>query len=238
MPDICSSIKFIVVFCCLAALGGCGGSGSGAADSNPSLAPVVDAGVAQPPTSGSPTSPAANSAPKLAGDPVLQVSAGEAYSFTPSVTDANGDAITFSATNVPRWAIFDPTSGSLTGTPTAADVSSYPNILISANDGQASASLASFTITVVDSADGSATISWFPPTQNTDGSTLTNLAGYLIHYGRASGNLNGKVKITNPSVSRYLLGNLAAGQWHFAVSAVNTHGVESSLSEIASKTIF
>ena len=238
MPDICSSIKFTLVFCCVAALGGCGGSGSGAADQSPQSAPVVVDGSVPLPTSGSPTSPTSNVAPVLAGDPILQVSVGEAYSFTPSVTDANGDSVTFSATNVPRWATFDTTTGTLKGTPTSADVSSYPNILISANDGQASASLATFTITVVDSANGSATISWFPPTQNTDGSALTNLAGYLIHYGRSAGNLNQKVKISNPSISRHLLGNLAAGDWNFAVSAVNSHGVESSLSDIASKTIY
>ena len=235
MPETCSSIKFTFIFCCIATITGCGGSADIA--SSPQSVPVVDAGVV-PPTLGTPSTPASNVPPVLDGEPLVQVSVGEAYSFTPSVTDANGDAVTFSATNVPRWAHFDETTGSLSGTPTAADVSSYPNILISANDGQASSTLASFTITVVDSATGSASISWFPPTQNTDGSTLTNLAGYLIHYGRNSSSLNGKVKISNPSVSRYLLGNLTTGKWHFAVSAINTHGVESSLSDVASKTIF
>lgn len=30
---------------------------------------------------------------------------------------------------------------------------------------------------------GSATLSWTPPTKNTDGSRLTDLAGYKIYYG-------------------------------------------------------
>lgn len=236
MPDLCSSIRPLIVLSCALVAAGCGGGGGGGG--SPESTPVVNSGVT-PPTIVSPSTPSAdNIAPALAGDPIREVSVGEAYSFTPSVTDANGDALTFSASNVPGWASFDPGTGTLSGTPSAADIASYPNILISASDGRERTTLASFTITVVHSGDGSATVSWFPPTQNTDGTALTNLAGYLIHYGRAAENLTGKVKITNPSVSRYLLGNLTAGQWHFAVSAVNSRGVESSLSEIASKTIF
>ncbi len=50
-----------------------------------------------------------------------------------------------------------------------------------------------FDITVNQIALGSATLSWKPPTENADGSALTNLAGYRIYYGRNRDNLTESV---------------------------------------------
>jgi hypothetical protein len=69
---------------------------------------------------------------------------------------------------------------------------------------------------------GSATLSWTPPTRNTDGSTLTNLAGYRIVYGNSPGSLNKTVQVANPGTSRYVVDNLATGTWYFSVRAYST----------------
>jgi hypothetical protein len=70
-------------------------------------------------------------------------------------------------------------------TPTAADVATYSNIRVTVSDGKGgSASTAMFAITVTDLGSGSVTLSWTPPTQNEDGSALTNLSGYEVRYGR------------------------------------------------------
>jgi hypothetical protein len=206
----------------VAVLGGCGGGGGSSSNSQPATSPTV------PPT---------NAAPTIQGQPGTQVVAGQSYSFQPAAADANGDTLTFSVTNLPGWATFSNTTGKISGTPTSADVGSYASITISVSDGTASASLAAFNIAVTDVATGSATLSWELPVQNTDGSALTNLAGFNVLYGRTSTNLDQAVQLTNPSVNRYVLENLASGTWYFAVVAVNTTGVASTPSNVASKTI-
>jgi len=76
-----------------------------------------------------------------------------------------------------------------------------------------------------------------PPTQNTDGSTLTDLAGFEVLYGRSPDNLDQKVTLTNAGLSSYMVENLTTGTWYFTVVALNSAGVSSPLSNLASKTI-
>ena len=65
-------------------------------------------------------------------------------------------------------------------------------------------------ITVTQVTNGTATISWIPPTQNTDGSALTDLAGYRIYYGTSPSSLNQNVELSNPGLtSSYGTGPLA-----------------------------
>ena len=179
----------------------------------------------------------ANPPPTISGTPATSANAGTAYSFTPTASDPNGNALTFSIQNPPSWASFNTQSGNLSGTPGSGDAGTYTNIIISVSDGTSTASLAAFSIIVTQVANGSATVSWSAPTQNTDGSALTNLAGFNIYYGTSAGNLNQSVQIANPGLTTYALGNLAPGAWYFAVNAYTTAGAESALSSIASKTI-
>lgn len=81
------------------------------------------------------------------------------------------------------------------------------------------------------------TINWTPPTENTNGSPLTNLAGYDIHYGTSSGNLSQKIAVSNPGIATYVVSNLSAGRYYFAVAAVNSAGTESPLSSQVSATV-
>jgi predicted phage tail protein len=86
-------------------------------------------------------------------------------------------------------------------------------------------------------ADGRATLSWEPPTENTDGTALTDLASYRILYGRSANNLSKTVQVSNPSVTSYVVENLPSGKWYFAVVAVNNSGMSSTPSNVAAKTI-
>ena len=162
---------------------------------------------------------------------------GNAYSFRPSASDPDGDTLTYSVANLPGWASFNSSTGRLNGTPSAADVGTYTNITISVSDGTANASLAAFSIQVVGTATGSATLTWTPPTQNTDGSPLTNLAGYRIHWGTAQNNLTNAVTVDNPGLASYFVDQLTPATWFFAVTAVNTAGMESDYSNVASKQV-
>ncbi|MEO6186447.1 MAG: putative Ig domain-containing protein, partial [Steroidobacteraceae bacterium] len=106
---------------------------------------------------------APNSAPTIAGSPSTGVTAGSSYHFQPSGFDADGQALTYAVTSLPRWARFDPATGTLTGTPSGTDLGTYGDITISVSDGNSSAALAAFGITVSPIPNAAPTISGAPP---------------------------------------------------------------------------
>ena len=84
---------------------------------------------------------------------------------------------------------------------------------------------------------GAATLSWEAPTTNTNGSALTDLAGYRIYYGPSRSDLNETVGLNTTGLQTYVIENLAPGTWYFAIKAVTNNGIESALSQVVSKTI-
>lgn len=180
------------------------------------------------------------------GTPKTSVIENYWYGFQSWATDNTARPVTYSIKNKPAWASFDTRYGHLYGTPPLSSVGTYSNIVISATDGLTTASLPAFSITVTGPAvvggsgtgtTGAATVHWTPPTQNTNGTTLTNLAGYVISYGTNSSSLTSSVKVTNAGLTSYQIDGLAKGTYYFAVSAYNTTGQTSSLSGKVSKTI-
>jgi hypothetical protein len=179
----------------------------------------------------------ANRPPVISGTPGTGATVGQSYTFTPTASDPDGNTLAFSVTNLPAWATFSSVNGRITGTPAAGNVGSYSNITITVNDGRVSANLAPFTINVAAQSNGTAVVSWTPPTQNTDGSTITNLDGFYVEYGRTADVLDQRIDVTNPGLATYTVSNLGNGTWFFAVSAYTTSGVTSGISNVASKTI-
>jgi hypothetical protein len=162
---------------------------------------------------------------------------GTQYSFTPTASDPDGNTLTYSITNPPVWATFNTATGQLSGTPGAQHVGATSGIVITVSDGTLTASLPAFTLTVQAVATGSATLSWTPPTTNTDGTPLTNLAGYKIYWGTTAGSYPNSVSLTNPGLTSYVVTNLVPGTYFFVATAVNSVGAESVFSVPASKTI-
>lgn len=83
-----------------------------------------------------------------------------------------------------------------------------------------------------------AIVTWAPPTTNTDGSPLTDLAGFRVQWGQQSGdqNMDQTVYLSNPALRTWTSPALSpTGQWFFGVKAFNSLGLESALSNIASK---
>jgi hypothetical protein len=171
--------------------------------------------------------PPANAAPVITGTAPSVATVGSLYSFTPSASDADGDQLTFGITGKPTWADFDSTNGKLSGVPTANASGSVSDVRISVSDGKASSDLA-FSVRVESgsSGAGTATLTWSKPTQNEDGSPLTDLAGYRIYYGTSS-NLDRQLEIGNGSITTTSIEGLAAGTWYFAMTSVNSSGEES-----------
>jgi hypothetical protein len=168
-----------------------------------------------------------NTAPTISGTPATSVLVGTPYRFVPSALDADGNALIFSITGRPGWAAFDAATGALYGTPGPGDVATYANIVISVSDGQVTARLPAFSITVQAYSFGSATLSWTPPTENIDGTALMNLAGYRLYWGHQPSNYTNSIAIMNPGITAYVVENLASGTYYFAATAVNGDGVES-----------
>lgn len=83
----------------------------------------------------------------------------------------------------------------------------------------------------------SALLAWTPPTTNTDGTPLTNLAGYRVNYGASAQSLVQAVQIANPATVNYTISNLTPGTWYFGVKAYTTQGAESALSNIVSRAV-
>jgi hypothetical protein len=210
-------------------------------------------GVAEPPISATAETAAGNGVPGVVGSSAIvpgappeisgpasaEAVAGRPFSLRPAANDPDGDPLTYSISNIPAWASFDPASGVLFGTPQPTDIGVYGHIAISVNDGTYKVSLPEFTVTVAAAppkAD-SATLSWQAPDTNTDGTPLTDLAGYYVYYGTDIANLDQLIKISTVGSSTYTIDNLASGTYYFAVSCYTTAGVQSVLSAIVSKKI-
>lgn len=116
-------------------------------------------------------------------------------------------------------------SGTPPGNSSAASASGA-----STNSGSTSSSVPS---------DKSTTLSWSPPMQNSDGSSLTNLAGYTLHYGTSSQDYTGSVEITDPTKTSYVVSgsNFPPGTYYFAISAYNAQQVSSPFSGEISVTV-
>lgn len=184
-----------------------------------------------------PDPPPGNSAPQISGSPSSAVAVGEMYSFTPNASDPNGDTLSFTIDNPPGWAGFDTGTGELSGQPTLGNVGLYENILISVSDGKASTSLPQFSISVDQVGTFSTTLSWTAPTQNEDGSALTDLSGYKLYWGTTPGSYPNSVTIDDAGTTIYVVENLSAGTYEFVATSFNTAGVESRYSGSATKVL-
>ncbi len=76
-------------------------------------------------------------------------------------------------------------------------------------------------------------IAWSAPVTNTDGTSLTDLAGYKLYYGPSSGVYSGYVNLGDiTSVSLTTLATMlpAPGTYYISLTVYNATGVESSFS--------
>ena len=122
-----------------------------------------------------------------------------------------------------------------TGSSSAATASNSSNPFSSA----ATATSSTSSTSSATASQKSITLSWSPPTRNSDGSSLTNLAGYTLHYGTSSQDYTGSIEITNPTQTSYTVSdsNFPPGKYYFAISAYNAQQVSSSMSGELSVTI-
>jgi hypothetical protein len=95
------------------------------------------------------TSAAAQTALTISGQPATTAVAGQAYSFTPTVTGGSGARLKFTISGKPSWANFSTYKGTLYGIPRSRHIDrSWANIVITVTDGRSVAKLAPFAVTV------------------------------------------------------------------------------------------
>jgi len=84
---------------------------------------------------------------------------------------------------------------------------------------------------------GSVTLDWVAPVSNSDGTTLTNLAGYHIHYGTDSAAMNDVIQVPTPGLTVYVIDNLPTGTYYFSITSYSAAGVESASSPVISTAV-
>lgn len=74
-------------------------------------------------------------------------------------------------------------------------------------------------------AGSTAELTWTTPTQNTDGSVLTNLTGYEIYSSAISASdLGLMITLPDPGLRAYSVANLSPGTYYFGIKAVAATG--------------
>lgn len=185
--------------------------------------------VTTPPPSGS------NRAPTISIASSFDVLVGRVLTITPSASDPDGDSLVYSVSDRPAWMSFSAKTGVLTGTPGVGDVGVYsPAITVS--DGKAQAS-GQARVTVSQSVAGRAALTWQAPTDNVDGTPLTDLAGFRVYFGNSANDLRYVIQIADPGARSRVVEDLTVGTWYFATTAYDKSGEESARSNVASKRI-
>jgi hypothetical protein len=80
----------------------------------------------------------------------------------------------------------------------------------------------------------SAQLSWTIPTTRADGTALTasELAGYEIYYTDDTGSVSAVVSVSGGSTASTTVASMAPGNYSFAISAIDSAGLKSSLSSV------
>lgn len=81
------------------------------------------------------------------------------------------------------------------------------------------------------------TLSWTPPTQNEDGTALTDLDGYRVYQSQTQGGPYTQIADIEETTASYIVQALTSGTYYFVTTAYNASGVESQYSNEATHTV-
>ena len=124
------------------------------------------------------------------------------------------------------WSGSQPTSGVFTVGPINANTTYQLSC-----SGPSGTAMGMVTVQVVDKV-----LRWQAPTQNVDGTPLTDLAGYVIYWGTSSRNYTGSHTINSPTITEWEA-TMSAGFYYFAMTAFDSENNESGYSNEVLKII-
>lgn len=110
-------------------------------------------------------------------------------------------------------------------------------ISVTASDIDGDSTAATMVVNRESTGKGSVTLSWNAPTERTDGTALTDLAGYRIYYGRMSEVYDYEIDVESPGILTYVVEDLVPGEWYFVAAAYDSDGNESDYSNEVSRTV-
>jgi hypothetical protein len=86
---------------------------------------------------------------------------------------------------------------------------------------------------------GFASLSWRAPSQRVDGKTLSvsEIDGYRIYYGTSPGDYDSVLSVDDPYTFTLRIDDLPAGTYYFAMTTVDTNGLESDYSAETVRTV-
>lgn len=182
-----------------------------------------------------------NAAPVLASIGDKSVTAGTTLDFNISATDSDSTVPILEVSGIPTDAQFYDFyngTGRFTISPAQTSPSGIQNITFFARDAQNPDLSDSETISIFIAAasdagnTGSASLSWTPPVERTDGTALllSEISGYTVHYGESSGNYTESLMINDGSATSATITNLTPGSHYMVVTTRDTDGRESSYS--------
>lgn len=87
------------------------------------------------------------------------------------------------------------------------------------------------------SVNGTMSLNWVAPTENADGSQLTDLNGYRVYYGQSPRNYTNNTDVDDPSATSASIA-LPPGDYYVAMTALDREGNESAYSNEVVKTVF
>jgi len=150
----------------------------------------------------------------------------------PGVAPGGTTTLDWTSSNVTSCAASNGWSGSkaLSGSEATGAINSDQTYTLTCT-GTSGNAVASTTVTV-----RTAVVSWTAPTQNTDGSALTNLAAYKVYWGPSSRNYTQSATVNAPTTTYTTA--LTPGTWYFAISAIDLTNAESAKTNEVSKTVF
>ncbi len=143
-----------------------------------------------------------------------QLRSGETATLSWSTTDADG------CTSSGAWSGEQAPNGSIQIGPINAR-----STFALRCEGDGGSALAMISIDLLGVVD----LHWMAPTENVDGTPLTDLAGYHIHIGTQSRDYNDTLSINDPLVTDKSL-ELSSGDYFISVSALDADGNESGFS--------
>lgn len=116
---------------------------------------------------------------------------------------------------------------------TTTDAGTYDVVITNAN-GPVTSQGATLNVTV----DRTAKLNWSAPTSRVNGAALApeEIAGYRIYHSDETGSFETTYDVT-PDQLAYELDKLVSGKHYFAISAIDSKGFESELSNLTSKEI-
>ena len=201
-------------------LGGCSGTSAKSSD-----VATADDGAG----SGSTTPPSGGTPPPSGGTDAPSIS----FSASPLTVDEGGaSTLTWSVSNADGCTASGGWSGNLgsSGSVSTGSLSVGTTFSLSCT-GPGGSALEMISIAV----RGPVQLSWAPPTENVDGTPLTDLSAYRIYYGDTSRTYAQVVEVGNPAATSHTL-TLASGDYYVAMTAVDVDGNESAYSNEVVKT--